>query len=560
MNFDILILLIFYFASIFSITGFGLLFQKLAGFSSLKNCIGYNGIFGLFILILYSYFSNLFYPHNLIHNTLLFFIGVLSFYLFYIKKNYKSYEFRGFLLIFFVLFVSFLVFKSHDDLPYYHFPYTYYLTQNSFVVGAGSLNHGFRTPSSLFYLNSLFYLPIIKFYLFHIGAVSVMGFTLFILLKKTILSLKNNKIDFLYYLGLSLTIFVIVFFYRISEHGTDRSAQILILLIIYEIFNLIMKKKINQYDIAVLSILFAITISMKLFYLLYALFLVPIIYKFVSIEGVNFFSKIFKNKIFYLSLALLLFVLFTNFVNTGCLIYPIKQSCFTNFAWSLELREVERMSLHYETWSKAGASPNYYVKNPALYVANFNWLNNWINEYFFFKFTDFFLGIIFMTLIFFFLFNTKQKKQIKNTTLFFYVYPIIIILLIEWFINHPSLRYGGYSLVALALLVPISFKLASNKLKLKKIKKNTNIILLIGISIFCLRNVDRLTDENKQYEYNVLKNPYYKIEKTYFRIDTRLNNLINIYENCQKTNKSCDFKDEYKIDKFKGIYFFIENK
>ena len=114
--------------------------------------------------------------------------------------------------------------------------------------------------------------------------------------------------------------------------------------------------------------------------------------------------------------------------------------------------------------------------------------------------------------------------------------------------------------MALALLVPISFKLASNKLKLKKIKKKTNIILLIGISIFCLRNVDRLADENKQYEYNVLKNPYYKIEKTYFRIDTRLNNLINIYENCQKTNKSCDFKDEYKIDKFKGIYFFIENK
>jgi len=560
MNFEILILFIFYFASIFSIIGFGLMFQKLAGFSSSKNCIGYHGIFGLFFMILYSYLSNLFYSHDLIHNTLLIFIGVISFYLFYIKKNYKSYEFRGFLLIFFVLFISFLLFKSHDDFPYYHFPYTYYLTQNSFVVGAGSLNHGFRTPSSLFYLNSLFYLPVIKFYLFHIGAVSVMGFTLFIFFKKIMLSLKNHKIDFLYYLILSLIIFVIVFFYRISEHGTDRSAQILILLIIYEIFNLIMKKKISQDDIAVLSILFAITISMKLFYLLYVLFLIPIIYKFVNIEGIKFINKIFRNKIFYLSLALFLFVLFTNFINTGCLIYPVIQSCFTDFAWSIELREVERMSLHYENWSKAGASPNYYVKNPELYVANFNWLNNWINEYFFFKFTDFFLGIIFMTLIFFFLFYTKQKKQIKNTNLLFYVYPIIIILLIEWFINHPSLRYGGYSLVALTLLVPISFKLASNKLKLKKIKKNTIIILLIGISIFCLRNVDRLIDENKKYQYNVLKNPYYKIEKTYFRIDKRLNDLINIYENCKRTDKSCDFKDEYKIDKFKGIYFFVENK
>ena len=208
-----------------------------------------------------------------------------------------------------------------------------------------------------------------------------------------------------------------------------------------------------------MSILFAVTISMKLFYLLYILFLIPIIYKFFMAEGIRFISKIFKNKIFYLSLALFLFVLFTNFINTGCLVYPIKQSCFFDFAWSIELRDVERMSLHYENWSKAGASPNYYVKNPALYVANFNWLNNWINEYFFFKFTDFFLGIIFMILVFFLIFNSKQKKQMKNTNLLFFVYPIIIILLIEWFVNHPSLRYGGYSLVALTLLVPFSFKL-----------------------------------------------------------------------------------------------------
>ena len=560
MNFDILILFTFYFVCIFSIIGFGLLFQKLVGFPSSKNCIGYHGIFGLFSLILYSYFSNLFYPHNLIHNTSLIFIGMLSFYLFYFKKNYMSNEFRGFLLIFFVLFISFLLFKTHDDFPYYHFPYTYYLTQNSFLVGAGSLNHGFRTPSSLFYLNSLFYLPVVKFYLFHIGAISVMGFSLFIFIQKIILNLKKNKIDFLYYLNLTFIIFIIIFFYRLSEHGTDRSAQILILLIIYEIFVLIKKKEISKNDIAVLSILFAVTISMKLFYLLYILFLIPIVYKCFITEGIKFISKIFKNKIFYLSLALFLFVLFTNFINTGCLIYPIKQSCFFDFALSIELREVERMSLHYENWSKAGASPNYYVKNPELYVSNFNWVNNWINEYFFFKFTDFFLGIIFMILVFFLIFNSKQKKQMKNTNLLFFVYPIIIILLIEWFVNHPSLRYGGYSLVALTLLVPFSFKLDTNKLSHKKIKKNTIIILLIGISVFCLRNVDRLIDDTKKYKYNVLKNPYYKIEKSYFRIDTRLNNLITIYENCNKTEKSCDFKDEYKIEKLNGIYFFVKNK
>ena len=32
--------------------------------------------------------------------------------------------------------------------------------------GLGNFNHGFRTPSSIFYLNSLFYLPVIKYYFF----------------------------------------------------------------------------------------------------------------------------------------------------------------------------------------------------------------------------------------------------------------------------------------------------------------------------------------------------------------------------------------------------------
>ena len=173
-------------------------FSKTSWISILKKLYRLSRYFRIIFLILYSYFSNLFYPHNLIHNTLLFFVGILILFILF-KKNYMSNEFRSFLLIFFVLFISFLLFKTHDDFPYYHFPYTYYLTQNSFLVGAGSLNHGFRTPSSLFYLNSLFYLPLVKFYLFHIGAISVMGFTLFIFIQKIILNLKKNKIDFLYY-------------------------------------------------------------------------------------------------------------------------------------------------------------------------------------------------------------------------------------------------------------------------------------------------------------------------------------------------------------------------
>ena len=50
-----------------------------------------------------------------------------------------------------------MMYKTHDDFPYYHFPYTYYLTQSDIHIGVGNFGHGFRTSSSIFYLNSLFY-------------------------------------------------------------------------------------------------------------------------------------------------------------------------------------------------------------------------------------------------------------------------------------------------------------------------------------------------------------------------------------------------------------------
>ena len=54
--------------------------------------------------------------------------------------------------------LSLLISKNHDDFPYYHFVYTYNLTQFDLNIGIGQFNHGFRTPSSIFYINSLFFL------------------------------------------------------------------------------------------------------------------------------------------------------------------------------------------------------------------------------------------------------------------------------------------------------------------------------------------------------------------------------------------------------------------
>ena len=193
MKLDFFILFFFYLVSILSTLGYGSYFQRIVNIPSKKKCLGYSGLIGVFFLTIYSYFSNFFYAHGIHHNLIILFIGLVLFYLSYIKRLFSKKEIKFLVILFSIIFISFLISKTHDDFPYYHFPYTYYLTQNSSLIGIGNFNHGFRTPSSLFYFNSLFYLPIIKYYLFHIGSAIIYGSAIFIFLSNIRECIKKKK-------------------------------------------------------------------------------------------------------------------------------------------------------------------------------------------------------------------------------------------------------------------------------------------------------------------------------------------------------------------------------
>ena len=146
------------------------------------------------------------------------------------------------------------------------------------IIGIGPLNHGFRTPSSIFYLNSLFYLPYLEYYLYHMGAILIFGFSNIILIsniKKNFDKKNNNQF---FFLNLLAFVFINVFFYRIAEHGTDRSAQILIFL--FFIYILSLRGNYRNYDniLPKLLVFLSIIISLKSFYILYLIFIVPFVY------------------------------------------------------------------------------------------------------------------------------------------------------------------------------------------------------------------------------------------------------------------------------------------
>ena len=79
MSIDLVFFIISYFTIIFSILGYGSFFSKFANQDNIE-CLGYKGLIGIFILILYSYISHLFYKHSLVHNSIIIILGLVFFF------------------------------------------------------------------------------------------------------------------------------------------------------------------------------------------------------------------------------------------------------------------------------------------------------------------------------------------------------------------------------------------------------------------------------------------------------------------------------------------------
>ena len=548
----ILIFLFFYTLIISSILGYG--------FATIK-CLGPNiakkeehvGLYGLFIVILLSYFTSLFFNHGIYHNLIFIFFGIFLFFKFHFKIRYKIFTY-----LFLFLFLFLFIFKNHDDFSYYHFPYIFYLVEFKTQLGIGNFNHGFRTPSSIFYLNSLFYLPLINDKGFNFGALIISGFSSYYFLIKLFNQFKSKKINFFTFYSVFSLGFINIFFYRIAEHGTDRSAQILVLILVYEILKFLnLKKNLIKINFEIKNLIFPIylislIISFKAFFVLYCIFFIPILIKVKKYLNI----KNLKILLFHISICSILvsFVFLSYLFNTGCVVYPVSFTCISDLSWSISNDEVSRMNEWYQLWSKAGAAPDYRVENREIYIQNFNWLNNWIDKYFFNKVSDFIIGILFFILVNILTFlsatqNKLEKIKILNVIL------IIFILLLEWFLNHPALRYGGYVLIFLILIIPTCLFLTKYASNFKKMKNKITFILILILLISFARNINRISFEIKKYDYDPANLVFYKLDQQHLRISNKMKTLINEFENCEKNQ--CNEDPNYMVKKFFDRYIFI---
>ena len=223
------------------------------------------------------------------------------------------------------------------------------------------------------------------------------------------------------------------------------------------------------------------------------------------------------------------------------MVYPASFSCFENYSWSLSLAEVDKMSLHYESCSKGGKTPISRVENQIEYIKELNWFSNWVDIYFFNKVSDFILGLVVIIIFIILLFYKKKTKFLNVNKNIYFVLAIIFFFFIEWFYNHPSLRYGGYCLIVILIFLPFSFVLQKYDNSIKEMKHKFISVILIVFLIFFTRNIFRIQDEMTKYSYKPLTSTFYLVDETHFRIDTRLKELIKNFEECKKNTSDCKF-------------------
>ena len=293
-------------------------------------------------------------------------------------------------------------------------------------------------------------------------------------------------------------------------------------------------------DLILLSfILIALTVSLKPFYLIYSpLFLIFFFYNHTKVLVLN----LLFSRTTFLCLIFLVLAFFYTFINSSCIIFPVSFTCFENLPWSISKKEIESVKQWYFLWSTAGANPSFVIEDRAEYLSNFNWIPNWIENYFFNKVTDFILGITFLSLIFYFLFF-KSLGKIEIVRNYKLIYFFIIFCFVEWFCFHPSLRYGGYHLITLLIAIPLVLFIEKNKIEWKNYIFKSLILVTVVLIIFLGRNLSRLQSENQKYNYNIFLDTNYKF----------IGGDKNYYLRYNKRIQNKNFNLEYKKFIFKNI-------
>ena len=481
---NILIQLFFFLFFSTSIIGYGFLLKdKILKINFNFGEIGILGFLSLYVIV---NILNFFVPIHIYLSSGILFIGFLLFF-----NNYKKIVISKKLvacLIFFLLFISSLTIKLHDDALLYQLPYVKYKQEFKIIFGLVYLNDFLAYSHGLYDTMTLFKVPFFENRL--IFVLPIIFFMFFVLSIIEYFDKKENITTTL----IIFIIFLILFkFTRSKEFGTD--IPVIALLFLIQIYSLkFLFKREDEYFYKML-VMFTLAVVYKIYALL------AIFYFFIFILNIKkyFYDLFIKKKLIFIFIILVSLVTFSkNIVQSGCLNYPIPFTCFNKqeVKWSIG-KEIshwrdEVLKAGVKGWMPYVRENQYKEKIfPKQYNEQFKY--NFHKNVFKDPDTEKVLIVLLICLISIFLNLFSQKKNIinikPNQFNFFILFSIIPAVL--WFWLMPYIRYGGYAYLPFSLII-LYYGLTFRPYHLFKV---VNFFFIIGIIYFLSKNIYRIKDE-----------------------------------------------------------------
>tara|TARA_X000000950_G_C13795892_1_gene611401 strand:+ start:59 stop:781 length:723 start_codon:yes stop_codon:yes gene_type:complete len=238
----------------------------------------------------------------------------------------------------------------------------------------------------------------------------------------------------------------------------------------------------------------------------------------------------------------------TSFINSGCILYPFKNTCFESNVVSWSTKEYIN-NTYLEAYNKSYEKK--YLNNQINRMSYEEWLKdfNWFKFHFTSKnfYEPFFKSIVIVLLLFFLLvkFINFKIQSIEKKNLFFLILSFFIILI--WTIKIPLMRASGYGYIICTL---IFFFLSLIKITfIRNLKKLTILFVILIFIPLLLNNSYRIYKEINKYKTTDI----FFFTKKYGE-----HGNLSIYKNLELIDGRYVKRGKKLIIEKKFTYFFIK--
>ena len=452
--------------------------------SSEKTRITESSLFGIIALSLLAVILNFLLPLNKFIGS---FIIIFSFFLFYKITINEKFRYKIIKLIIASSFITFLLIYGSNinrpDAGLYHLPYVSILHDSKIIFGISNVHSRFGMISIIQYLSAIFNNHFFILEFLTLPLATILSFFIIFLIS-TFSTLKNN-LNLLNFIFLILVV-SLYSFSRYSNYGNDAPSHIYFFLVAFY-FLLSHEDKNNFSKILIIS---SFLITLKPFMLF--VFIIPIVY-FLKYKKNNW---IFKRSLIF-SFCILFFWILKNIITSGCLIYPVTKTCFSELNY-VDKKIIKQVETEGEAWSKD--VNNFKIDIPLKEYNKVKWISVWFNNHFKVIIEKVLPIFIFLIVIFLMKILRTKLNFKKNKSKFFLNNQFLLIILslifsIIWFLKFPIYRYGmSFIIITIFSIFCFTLTFFEKENSFKKNKKFFSIIVIFGIVMFSFKNVLRITN------------------------------------------------------------------